>query len=96
MPLAKVESLEPSKLRRERDLRGALDKDNGQKEDEKKDKEADKKEKDAKNGNGPKIDKDTDAGADKKDETEDYQLTRARDLIRGIALYRNMKSSENK
>ena len=96
VPLAKLESLEPSKLRRERDLRGALDKDNGQKEDEKKDKEADKKEKDAKNGNGPKIDKDTDAGADKKDETEDYQLTRARDLIRGIALYRNMKSSESK
>ena len=96
VPLAKLESLEPSKLRRERDLRGALDKDNGQKEDKKED----DKEKAAKNGNGPNGDKDgdksTDKADDKKDETKDYQLTRARDLIRGISLYKGMKSSENK
>ncbi|MCW8914634.1 MAG: S41 family peptidase [Magnetovibrio sp.] len=34
VPQSKIESLEPSKQRRERDLRGALDKDNGKKADE--------------------------------------------------------------
>lgn len=42
VPQSKVESLEPEKQRRERDLRGALDKDNGKEAEEKAD---DKKEK---------------------------------------------------
>ncbi|MCK5165820.1 MAG: peptidase S41, partial [Rhodospirillaceae bacterium] len=94
VPLAKIESLEPSKLRRERDLRGALDKDNGQKKDKKEDKEKAAKNVDGHN-DGKDDDKDDDKADDKKNETKDYQLTRARDLIRGISLYQEMKSSEN-
>lgn len=70
VPQSKIESLEPQSQRRESDLRGALDKENGKKADE------DTK----KNG------EDT-APAE---ETVDYQLTRALDLIRGITLFQDM------
>ncbi len=72
VPQSKIESLEPTKQRRERDLRGALDKDNGKKADE----EA------KRNGNGK-----TEGN---NDTPQDYQLTRALDLIRGITLYQDL------
>ena len=66
VPQSKLEVVEPTRLRRERDLRGALDKDNGQK-----------------TGDKP--------GADAKDAArEDYQLTRALDLIRALTLFKDM------
>lgn len=66
VPQSKLEVVEPASQRRERDLRGALDKDNG----------ADRPD-DGANANG--------------DATQtDYQLIRALDLIRGIALYSTM------
>lgn len=80
VPLAKLESLEPAKLRRERDLRGALDKDNGTKDD-------------AKNAKDAKDTEDKDS-ENKDDKPDDYQLNRALDLIRGITLFQDMKSSE--
>jgi carboxyl-terminal processing protease len=70
---AKIESLEPRTRRREGDLRGALKNPNSSETPDK-----DKK-KDAK---VPK--KDSKA---KPDKPEDYQLSRALDLIRGIALF---------
>jgi carboxyl-terminal processing protease len=70
---AKIESLEPRTRRREGDLRGALKNPNSSETPDK-----DKK-KDAK-----VPDKDSKA---KPDKPEDYQLSRALDLIRGIALF---------
>lgn len=67
---SKLEVLEPTSQRRERDLPGALDKENGAAQDKKE---------------GPA------AGAEGKDTpADDYQLTRALDLIRGIGLYSTM------
>lgn len=66
VPQSKLEVVEPTSQRRERDLRGALDKDNG----------ADQPDGGA-NANGDAA-------------QTDYQLTRALDLIRGIALYSTM------
>lgn len=71
VPQSKLEVLEPARLRRERDLRGALDKDNGQ-------------------ATGDKP------AADAKDKaSEDYQLTRALDLIRALTLFKDMASPAN-
>jgi len=69
VPQSKVEVLEPATQRRERDLRGALDKENG-----------------------------ANADAAAKDQVnaaaqDDYQLTRALDLIRAISLYSDMAGS---
>ena len=87
VPQSKIESLEPQSQRRERDLRGALDKENGQKLDKKADQKAD-----------PKANEKGDTKADKKDgeadaPKSDYQLTRALDLIRGINLYNDMTAA---
>lgn len=88
VPRAKVESLEPDAIRRERDLRGALDKDNGDKEkedakvDDKSDAETKPKNDNGENGNAEVVD--------------DYQLTRALDLIRGITLYRDISANGRK
>lgn len=66
VPQSKLEVVEPVRLRRERDLRGALDKDNGQTPGDK-------------------------PSADAKDKVrEDYQLTRALDLIRALTLFKDM------
>ena len=76
---AKLESLEPEKRRREGDLRGALKNPNRDPASAKDD-EKDKK----------KPAKDSKATPDEKEKTDkppDYQLSRALDLIRGIALY---------
>jgi len=89
VPQSKIESLEPETQRRERDLRGALDKENGQKATPKKDQNADKK-------TDKKADPKADAadGADGANPTrKDYQLTRALDLIRGINLYKDMATA---
>ena len=88
VPRAKVESLEPDAIRRERDLRGALDKDNGDKEkedakvDDKSDAETKPKNDNGENGNAEVVD--------------DYQLTRALDLIRGITLYQDISANGRK
>lgn len=77
VPRAKVENLEPEALRRERDLRGALDKENGTKDPKK-----DPKKDNGENGNAAVAD--------------DYQLTRALDLIRGITLYQDISENRSK
>ena len=94
---AKIEAIESTRPRRsERDLRGSLRNEN---EGESKDDEPAKDE-DAKDGDKPKPDAgaSTDEKADEKEEAKeaettdeqpvDYQLARALDLLRGIALYR--------
>jgi len=73
-PAKIVEKLDTSYAIREADLRGALDV-------KKKDKKKSKKGKNSGKKSGKKGD-----GKDKK-ETNDYQLTRALDLLQGIALY---------
>jgi len=71
VPQSKLEVVEPTRLRRERDLRGALDKDNGQAAGDK-------------------------AAVDAKDmASDDYQLTRALDLIRALTLFKDMASPAN-
>jgi len=62
---SKLQVIEPARQQRERDLRGALDKENG------------------------KAAREKAAAKAKKDIPEDYQLTRALDLINGISLYKN-------
>ena len=74
VPQSKLESLEPTRQRRERDLRGALDKDNGKKADEK----------DKANGKNKNEDD------DEEEAPVDYQLIRALDLIHGIKLYEGL------
>ncbi|MDH5490220.1 MAG: S41 family peptidase, partial [Rhodospirillaceae bacterium] len=90
VPLAKLEPIEQSKLRREKDLRGALDKDNGNNGKTTDKKETDKPKSESNDGdnNGEAADESIDAN--------DYQLSRAFDLIRGITLYKEMKTSERK
>ncbi len=74
--LAKIEEIKSPKGRSEADLRGALDNglDDGNKKAEDKDKKA------------PKKDGDTDT-ADASKSNGDYQLNRALDLIRGVAMF---------
>jgi len=66
VPQSKLKSVEPKRLRRERDLRGALDKENGQKA-----------------GNQP-------VAPPSDTVSQDYQLTRALDLIRALTLFKKM------
>ncbi|HEY9081460.1 S41 family peptidase [Magnetovibrio sp.] len=87
VPQSKIESLEPDSQRRERDLRGALDKENGQKPDQKEDKTQSKKA--DPQGDEKAAEKDGEAAATQSD----YQLTRALDLIRGINLYNDMTAA---
>jgi len=82
VPQSKIESLEPQSQRRERDLRGALDKENGKKADQEAEKNG------ANNGDQAKDAKAT-------EERIDYQLTRALDLIRGIRLFQEMNEGAN-
>ena len=73
---AKIETIDSPKLRRESDLRNALD--NGDKKtgaDPSSDSKADKKSGDSA------------ADSDKPAEQQDYQLARALDLLRGLALF---------
>lgn len=88
VPQSKIESLEPEKQRREQDLRGALDKDNGKKADEpKKDEGAKEK--------SSKDEGEADEKAAEDDKPMDYQLSRALDLIRGITLFNAMSEATN-
>jgi carboxyl-terminal processing protease len=73
---AKLEVLEPEAQRRERDLRGALDKENGA-----------PKEADAPKENGADAGAGVQTGAEADAAADDYQLTRALDMIRGITLF---------
>ena len=75
---AKIESLEPVKPRREGDLRGAL------KNPNRKPASAEDDEKDEKK---PAKDSPAEDGKEKPEKPFDYQLSRALDLIRGIAFY---------
>lgn len=70
----------------EADLRGALDKDKAKAEEKEKDTqaEADKQSKDS-------APKDENAKKDEEEKPEDYQLTRAIDLLTGLSLYRDME-----
>ncbi len=71
---ARVEPLENGKRRREADLRGALTNPT--------------ESKDKKNGDDDASETQAKDGGDKKEEKpQDYQLARALDLLRGIALY---------
>jgi carboxyl-terminal processing protease len=84
---AKVETVTRGRLRREADLRGALENGNAtKKNDEKKDEKTDEKP-------GKKDDKKGTEKADKKAKPapppQDYQLERALDLLRGLALFGN-------
>lgn len=87
---AKLEVVEPTSQRRERDLRGALDKDNGTP----KEKNGALKENGAVKENAtPKENgaaKDAGTTPDADAAATDYQLTRALDMIRGIALFSGM------
>ena len=84
---ARIEAIETARLRREADLRGALDRGDQEPEDPAK---AAPDENGAK-GEEPGAGDDVEAEA--KDEAakpiEDYQLSRAIDLLRGIALYKS-------
>lgn len=79
---SKIESLEPESQRRERDLRGALDKENGKKAEPKDAVSTDDVNKDD-------VNKDGDP-AETNDTPTDYQLSRALDLIHGIQLFQDM------
>jgi len=84
---AKLESITQPKARRESDLRGALDNGNGN---------GDNGKKDAENGTGTNNGKDADGNAKKDKKAEkpmDYQLARALDLIRGVAMFRETSSA---
>ena len=79
---ARLETVSEQGRRREKDLRGALKNDDGMaKQDEKSDKDKDKDKDKGKKATGP----------DKK-KIEDFQLARAFDLIRGLALYREYQA----
>ena len=74
MAQATIESAEPARRRREADLRGALENPSGT------------------NGDGPTEEPDTEADSEpdaesEDDEPEDFQLARAVDLLRGLALF---------
>lgn len=81
---AKFEPLEKGEQRREADLRGALENENGKGADGGKDKDGGKG-KDS-GDSGDAVVKDA-ASADDKKKKQDYQLERAFDLLRGMALY---------
>jgi len=84
---AKLTKIAPRGSRREADLPNALDVRKGQGK-----KPADKKGADAKSGDKQSGDKKaTDKSAAAKAQQEDYQLARAVDLLRGIALYKTLK-----
>lgn len=77
IPPSRIEPVELRRMRKEADLRGHLNNDNT----------SDKKKKKSKKG-----DDEDDQAKDEK-ESEDYQLVRALDLIRGIAFYESMQLS---
>ncbi len=85
---SKIEALKPAGRRSEADLRGALDNEDGTKagsrKDDKKIEKKDEKAKPAPAGEPGK--KEGDAVVDGKDKPQDYQLSRALDLIRGLAI----------
>jgi len=82
---SKIEALEPQSQRREADLRGALKNPQADGKEAPAKKDTDKKDGDAKTLPG---DLPGDANADGKDATpDDYQLSRALDLLRGLSLY---------
>ena len=76
-PVARIEKVDTSRQRREADLRGALANPNGGKKATGGDSKSGEK-----NGEDQ-----TPQTAAKKPETEDYQLSRAVDLLKGISLY---------
>jgi carboxyl-terminal processing protease len=69
---ARIETIDHPKLRREADLRGALENDNGDEQE--------------KSGDGVKDQVSTE-DKDAKKEAVDYQLLRALDLVRGLSLF---------
>jgi carboxyl-terminal processing protease len=82
VPVARIETLEVGRNRREADLRGALkNPDGGAKPDAKSDAKSSDAKSDAKSDEDEK--KTASSAA-----TEDYQLSRALDLLRGLALFK--------
>lgn len=78
---AKVDRTDaPTKLRKEKDLRGRLANDQDEEEEETKPQKSEKNKEDA-------------SDEKKKQDEEDYQLSRALDMIRGIAFYRQQLAS---
>ncbi len=78
---ARLEVVSEQGRRSEKDLRGALTNDDGKAKGDKKDKKSDKDKT-----------KDKKAAAPEKKKIEDFQLARAIDLIRGLALYREYQA----
>ena len=100
---SKVEPLKANLNFSEASLKGHLDNDQAAKELseetqaelkklEKKDDKKDSKDKDAKDKDGK--DKDSKDGKDAKKDAEDYQLSRALDLIRALAIYQRTQGAE--
>ncbi len=91
IPMAKVEELDAGKGVREADLRGALANDTAKlrETDKEKDKARNRKEDEGEDeGGDDKNDKQSKSGkTGEKEEAKDYQLLRAIDVARGIALF---------
>jgi carboxyl-terminal processing protease len=78
---ARIEKIDQPKRRREADLRGALENDNGEDAQE------------PGGGNNDKVSGDEEAG---KSEAIDYQLVRALDLVRGLSLFSERMAASHK
>ena len=86
---AKVETIDVKSGRREADLRGALKNDNSERESNGAvDQDADKTNDDSEKDN-------SDEEKPEKEEVADYQLDRALDLIRGMALFKSNAAARN-
>jgi carboxyl-terminal processing protease len=84
---ARIETLKPRSRRREADLRGALSNGNDDKKTEPdKDKDTKAPPVENKGGKPDKGDK-NDKGEEKAEAPQDYQLSRALDLLRGLSLF---------
>lgn len=78
---ARVETIDQPKRRREADLRGALENDNGEDEEE---------------SGGRSNDEVSEDDKDGKTEAIDYQLVRALDLVRGLSLFSERMAASRK
>ena len=80
---ARVETIDQPKRRREADLRGALENDNGEDEEQS-------------DGRSKSNDKVSEDDKDGKTEAIDYQLVRALDLVRGLSLFSERMAASRK
>ncbi len=89
---ARIERSETGSSRREKDLRGRLDNPgtNGAGEADDESTPATEDEAEDETENGAENEADADADEDDDDFVEDYQLSRALDLLRGISLFKDM------